>query len=246
MFMLLGLISSQTVKQIVLSDSGEKTQDEISANLRCLSHSKWNLFFENNLPNLGIQYIRDQLSMGASENKKYYIRVNDTHNLVYFKEGHNYFINLIYSLNDGTETLLMRAFLQENFNNCIQLLPESCKWKGERIIKYIEVCEKGLVKSGEFTHDFFDLILDEDQGVFSPLEIAKAIRDCYQPNVYSIAYKCYVDGLYFDPQGAVKYLKEVQSKIEDHGFETYLDLDTMEIKYSKISVNAKNDPFYLE
>jgi hypothetical protein len=246
MLITLGITHAQSVKEVILSDSGEKTEEEVRESLQCLSHSKWNLFFEHSMPDLGIQYLRDQLAKGVTQNKRYYIQVDNTHNVMYFKEGNNFFLHLNEIKDDGSEHLLMRAFLQDDFNNCIRLLPESCKWKGERVVKYIEVCEQGLVQSGDFTHDFFKVVLDQEEGTFSPLEIARAIRDCYQPKVYSIAYKCYVDGLYFNPQDAVKYLKDVQKKMEDYGFETSLDLENMEINYSKVAVEVNGMEVRLE
>lgn len=238
--LVIGLAMTQTIKEVVLSDDGEKTVEEVQANLECLKKTDWNDFFETNMPGLGVQYIRSQMSKGATPNKKYYIQVNESHNVMYFKEGTHYFMHLNEIQDDGSDHMLLRAFVQDDFQNCIQVLPDSCKWKGERVVKYIEVCEKGLVLAEGFTQDFFRVVLDDDEGVFSPIDIAKAIRDCYQPNIYSIAYKCYTDKLYFDPQYAVSYLKDVEANLQQHGFETKLDLETMEIKYAKthITVNG--------
>lgn len=239
---LISVALSQTMKEVVVSDTGEKTAEEVQAELQCVKHSKWNDFFVTNFPDLGLEYIRAQLSKGATANKKYYIQINEGHNVMYFKEGKNYFVHLNEVTDDGSDHLLMRAFLQEDFNNCIQLLPDSCKWKGHREVKYIQVCEKGIVLADGFTSDFFKVIIDEEEGEFNPLDIAKAIRDCYQPNVYSVAYKCYVDNLYFNPQDAIDYLKGVQETLENHSFNTRLDLENMQIKYVKthIKVNGVN------
>lgn len=245
-FLMIGLSLSQTSKEVVLSDSGEKTAEEVQAELQCVKHSKWNDFFETNFPDLGLEYIRAQLSKGASNNKKYYIQINETHNVMYFKEGKNFFVYLNQIGDDGSDVLLMRSFLQDDFLNCIQLLPDSCKWKGDREVKYIEVCERGIVLAKGFTQDFFKVAIDDEEGQFDPLDIAKAIRNCYQPNVYSVAYECYVDNLYFDPQQAVAYMKEVQAKLETYDFNTRLDLDNMSIKYVKTHVTVNGVQVALE
>ncbi|MEL6702633.1 MAG: hypothetical protein AAFO58_13285, partial [Pseudomonadota bacterium] len=129
-----------------------------------------------------------------------------------------------------------RAFLEDDFRSCIKLLPESCQWKGERQVKYIEVCEKGLVQADKFTHDFFNVIMDEEDGDFFPMELVEAIRLCYQPKCYSIAFKCFRDGLFFDPQRARKYLEGVEAEMKARGFETYLDMASMSIKYQKTKI----------
>lgn len=245
-FLMIGLSLSQTSKEVVLSDSGEKTAEQVQAELQCVKHSKWNDFFETNFPDLGLEYIRAQLSKGASNNKKYYIQINETHNVMYFKEGKNFFVYLNQIGDDGSDVLLMRSFLQDDFLNCIQLLPDSCKWKGDREVKYIEVCERGIVLAKGFTQDFFKVAIDDEEGQFDPLDIAKAIRNCYQPNVYSVAYKCYVDNLYFDPQQAIAYMKEVQAKLETYDFNTRLDLDNMSIKYVKTHVTVNGVQVALE
>ena len=114
-FLIIGLALSQTSKEVLLSDSGEKTAEQVQAELQCVKHSKWNDFFTTNFPDLGIEYIRAQLSKGASNNKKYYIQINETHNVMYFKEGNNYFVHLNQISEDGSEVLLMRSFLQDDF-----------------------------------------------------------------------------------------------------------------------------------
>lgn len=242
--LLVGLTVSQTMKEVELSDTGEKTAEEVQASLECVKDSKWNDFFNTNLPDLGLAFIRDQLSKGASANKKYYVQVNETHNVMYFKEGNNYFIHLNEIGDDGSDVLLMRSFLQDNFQNCIQLLPDSCKWNGQREVKYIEVCEKGIELSEGFTQDFFKIALDETQGQLNPVDVVKALRDCYQPNVYSVAYKCYADGLYFDPSQAADYLRGVEKDLAAKGFETKLNLETMTIEYTRtyIEVNGEKVP----
>jgi hypothetical protein len=239
--LMFGLATAQTTKEIVVSDSGEKTEEQVIQELQCLTHSKWNDFIQTNMPDLGVQYIRDQLYKGATQNKKYYIQVNETHNVMYFKEGSNYFLHLNEVSDDGSDHMLMRAFIDDKFGDCIRVLPESCKWKGERVVKYIEVCERGMVQAENFGLDIFNVIIDEQEGVFRPEDIIKAIRDCYQPNVYSVAYKCYRDKLYFDPQYAVNYLKEMQAKLEAHGFATKLNLEDFTIDFQKttVTINGK-------
>lgn len=244
--LMIGMVLGQTTKEVVLSDSGEKTAEEVQEELQCVKHSKWNDFFETHFTDLGLEYIRAQLSKGASNNKKYYIKINQTHNVMYFKEGKNFFVYLNQIAEDGSEVLLMRSFLQDDFLNCIQLLPESCKWKGDREVKYIEVCEKGIVLAKGFTQDFFKVAIDESEGQFDPIDIAKAIRNCYQPNVYSVGYKCYIDGLYFDPAQAVAYLNEVRAKLEEYNFNTQLDLENLTIKYVKTAVTVNGVRVELE
>ena len=239
--MMFGLAMTQTMNEIVVHDSGEKTEQDVINGLECLSHSKWNDFFQTNMPDLGVQYIRDQVSKGATANKKYYIQVNDTHNVMYFKEGLNFFIHLNQIADDGSDKMLMRAFLPDSFKDCIRVLPESCKWKGERVVKYIEVCEKGMVQAENFGIDIFKVMIDEKEGVFRPEDIIRAIRDCYQPNVYSIAYKCYRDKLYFDPEFAANYLKEVQTKLESYGFATKINLEDFTIDFQKTQIEINGE-----
>ena len=243
---LLSATFAQTLKEVVLSDSGEKTAEQVQAELQCVSQSKWNDFFVTNFPDLGLEYIRAQVSKGASPNKKYYIQINESHNVMYFKEGKNFFLHLNEIADDGSDHLLMRSFLQEDFKNCIQLLPDSCKWKGQREVKYIQVCDKGIVLADGFTQDFFKVMIDEEEGEFNPVDIARAIRDCYQPNVYSVGYKCYVDGLYFDPQEAVAYMRDIQGKLEGYDFNTRLDLDNLTIKYVKTHVMVNGEAVVLD
>ena len=246
--LLIGLTVAQDTREIVLSDDGEKTAEEVQASLECVKESKWNDFFNVNLPDLGFQFVRDQLTHRTSQNKKYYIQINETHNVMYFKEGNNYFMNLNEIGDNGKEVPLFRAFLQGDLQNCIQLLPDSCSWKGQRTVKYIEVCEHGIELAEGFTQDFFKIAIDETEGEMNPLDVAKALRDCYQPNVYSVAYKCYVNNLYFDPIKAVEYLKSVQSQLEGHGFTTQLNLDNLTIGYTRthIELNGQVVPAELD
>jgi hypothetical protein len=229
---------SQTFTEMVISDTGTKSAEDVISELPCLTNSKWNEFFQTHFPGIGVQFIRDQMSNGATLNKKYYIKVDETHNVMYFKLGSNYFMHLNKINEDGSEHLLMRGFVADHFGNCIQILPESCKWKGQREVKYIEICEKGLVQAEGFAQDFVKVILDEEDGEFTPLEIAKAVRDCYKPKCYSIAYKCFQDGLYFDPVKARKYLEGVRDDMVSRGFKAFLDLETMSIKYQKLNIEV--------
>lgn len=245
-FFLASLATSQTSSEMTISDSGQKTAEEVIANLECLRLSKWNSFFETHFPSLGVEFLRSQLSKGATSNKKYYIKVDALHNIMYFKEGSNFFIHLNQISEDGSDTLLMRAFLGDDFAHCIQILPESCKWKGQREVKYIEVCERGLVFAKDFTQDFFKLDLDESEGEMDPMLIAKTFRECYQPNCYSIAFKCYTDGLYFDPRKAKEYLEGIKKKMDENGFETRIDFETMSIKYSKTKISVNDKPIDAE
>ena len=227
--MFIAAAMSQTVNEVVVEDSGKKTEAQVIAGLECLSESKWNDFLSTNMPDLGVEFIRAQVKNGASPNKKYYIQVNESHNVMYFKEGLNYFIHLNKLNDDGSDKLLMRSFLPDNYQDCIRVLPMSCKWKGQRVVKYIEVCEKGMVQADNFGVDVFNVMIDDDQGIFRPKDIICAIRDCYQPNVYSIAYKCFQDKLYFDPKFAAEYLRTVQAQLEQQGFATKVNLEDFTI-----------------
>ena len=226
--------------EVVLSDDGEKNAEQVQASLECVKDSKWNDFFTTNLPDLGFQFVRDHLSKPISQNKKYYIQINERHNVMYFKEGNNYFVNLNEIGDDGSDVLIMRSFLQGDFQNCVQLLPESCSWKGQRTVKYVEVCEHGFELAQGFKQDFFNIVIDDTEGEMNPIDVADALRDCYQPNVYSVAYQCYKNNLYFDPTKAVEYLKSVQAKLELYGFKTTLNMKTMTIEYERTALRLNN------
>jgi hypothetical protein len=238
---LINVFHAQTSSEVILSDTGQKTVEEVENELQCVFQTKWGEFFATNFPDLSIQYVRDQLSKGASPNKKYYISVNSTHNIMYFKEGQNYFLHLNQISENGDEVLLMRAFVKDDFADCIKILPDSCKWKGQREVKYIQVCEKGLVLAEGFTEDFFKVMIDEEEGDFDPIQIAQAIRECYQPKCYSIGYECYTKGLYFNPKKAKTYLDGVRDKMQEHGYDVYVDYDTMNIKYTKTLVTVNGE-----
>lgn len=229
-------VVSQEKSEHVLSDTGEKTADQVLLELECLGQSHWNDLFEVHLPGKGVPFVRDHLALGATQNKKYYISVDPYHNVMYFKLGKTFFVHLNRIQENGVEHLQFRAFLEDDFRWCIKLLPESCRWKGERQVNYIEVCEKGLVRAGEFTHDFFNVVMDEEDGDFFPLELVEAIRLCYQPNCYSVGFKCFLDGLFFDPQWARKYLEGVEAEMRARDFKTYLDMASMSIKYQKTQI----------
>lgn len=239
--MFIAAAMSQTMNEVVVEDTGKKNEAQVIAGLECLSESKWNDLISTSMPDLGVEFIRAQVKNGASPNKKYYIQVNESHNVMYFKEGHNYFIHLNKLNDDGSDKLLMRSFLPDNYQDCIRVLPMSCKWHGQRVVKYIEVCEKGMVQADNFGVDVFNVMIDDDQGVFRPEDIIAAIRDCYQPNVYSIAYKCFQDKLYFDPKFAAEYLRTVQAQLEQHGFATKVNLEdfTIDFQKTRVSINGE-------
>ena len=245
-FLLICLTSCQTMREELLSDTGEKTASEVASDLQCLNTSKWQAFFQTNFPDLGIEFIRAQLQKGASPNKKYYIHVNDEHNVMYFKEGNNYFIHLNKLDPQGEDQLLMRAFQQDDFKNCIQLLPDSCVWKGQREVKYIEVCEEGGKLNQALYYDLFNLIIDEEEGVFDPGMITQAIRECYQPNVYSIGYLCYMNGMYFKPEFGVTYLNQIKDRLVSYGYEAWVDLDKMTVEFKRTIVQVNPDQLVTE
>jgi hypothetical protein len=234
----------QSFTEQILSDSGQKSAEEVTHSLSCVKDSKWNTFFLTNFSELGIQGVRDKLYKCGTPNKKYYLPINDSHNIMYFKIGNDIFVNLNKIQEDGTEHVIMRGFMGDNFENCIKLLPESCKWKGQREVKFIHVCEEGLIQAKGFTYGVLNIFLDEQVGQFSPFKIVRAVRDCYKPKTHSISYKCFEDGLNFDLVQAKKYLENVRDDMIKRGFKASLDMDTLSIKFQKLSLEY--DEFHVE
>ena len=233
-----GAPSSAKMVRKDLSVEKEKTTEEvIQTELQCIRHSRFGDMLQDQLPN-GVQYLRDQLAMGTVENKKYYINVSDTHNIMYFRHGDCIFIHVNRITNQGEDRLKLRAFISTDFDDCIRVLPESCVWQGEREVKYVEICESGLDLSEGIKMDVFKVNILEENGLIKPIDVWEAVRECYQPNVYSVAFECFKKGLWFDPNQARNYMKRVNRLLQKYKYDTVLNMEKYEIEYSKLKVVA--------
>ena len=233
-------VSSEEVKKVRkdLEVGVEKTEAEvIKTELQCIRNSNYSDVLEE-LPG-GSQYLRDQLAMGAVENKRYYISVNDNYNIMYFRHGDCFFVHVNYINLEGEDEVKLKAFVTTDFGDCIRVLPEGCVWQGEREVKYVEICESGLDLSEGIKMDIFKVNVLEDSGVISPIDVWTAVRQCYQPNVYSVAFECFKKGLWFDPNQARRYMKRVSKLLQHHDYTTKLDMENYAIEYSKLKVVVK-------
>jgi hypothetical protein len=233
----------EMVEQI-LSEEQEKTEAEIISELKCINESSYLPLFNAQWPS-GTQYLRDQLATGATNNRKFYVQLDANHKVAYFREGENYFVNVILQAqDDGEEEVVERMFVPTTLKDCIRILPASCKWKGQREVKYVEICESGLDLANGIKRDLFKVAIDSDSGTITPQDIVIAIRDCYQPNVYSIPYECFQKGLFFDHQKALDYLNMALGYFKAKGYDARILNEQMAIQYSKtafdVTFNGEN------
>lgn len=229
--------SAKMVRKDLSAEKEKTTEEVIQTELQCIRHSRFGDLLQNQLPN-GVQYLRDQLAMGTVENKKYYINVSDTHNVMYFRHGDCIFIHVNRITAQGEDKLKLRAFINTDFDDCIRVLPESCVWQGEREVKYVEICESGLDLSEGIKMDVFKVNILEQEGYINPIDVWEAVRECYQPNVYSVAFECFKKGLWFDPNQARTYMKKVNQLLQKYNYDTTLDMENYQINYSKLKVVA--------
>ena len=218
----------------------EKTPQEVIQELKCMKDSAFKPIFEA-LEDKGLQYLKELFAKGVPENKRYFSAVGSDHNVMYFKIGHTIFIHFNRVNEDGTLELLQKGFYGDRSLGCIKVLPESCVWKGNRQVKYVELCESGLDVSHELRNDLFRVSISETEGVVDPQVIVQAIKKCYKPNCYSIAYECFQKGLSFDVKKAVLFMKTKVAQLKEQGYNAYIDYFHMAVKYTKVE-NRINEP----
>lgn len=254
--------SQEFYKRIIWSDTEEKlTPEEIvrrgqRKGLKCFKDHALGDLVRDNLEN-GFDYLQAQLVKGVVPNKRYYLFMkNPRLKLFYFKQGENYFINLEREGEDGETELLARAFREVEIEalpgmpeeaTCIRILPENCLWKGQRSVKYEEICRSGMDVGHTLRDDLLRVNFKEhfagDRSQVDPLIIA-ALQDCYKPRCYSISYDCFRKGFAFDPQSAVKFLNEQAANFAKKGYFAQVNENNFSITYTRrrVEINYHDGP----
>ena len=226
------------MEEVELSDTGVKTEAEVINELQCLGSIDNYASLMNAEWDQGIVYLLAQLGMGAQENKKYYVALGDSHNVSYFKEGENYFLSVNRVNEAGDDIAQLKAFIPTSLKGCIRILPASCKWQGQREVKYVEVCESGIDISQKLKQDIFSVTASIDEQSMTPVQTLIALRECYEPKVYSIGFECLKKDLFFDHETAVASMKLEVKRLESLGYKAELVIETMEIRYSKLDLEV--------
>lgn len=217
------------------------TEAEVMKELTCLRNDD---VYGPMIAALGEDYLLTLIYGNVKQSKKYYVHLNDSHRLMYFKEGENTFIHIYLVKDDQSEELMRRAFLGDKSIGCIRVLPESCVWKGQREVTYEKVCESGLDIAHTMRDDMFKVSLTEEhEGQISTPEVINAINDCYRPKCYSVAYECFQKGLHFDFNDAKEFLEKKKLELQKQYYNVTIDYMTMSLKYSKLryEVSGTND-----
>ena len=217
------------VEESIIVEEAKKTEAQIKQELKCLSDSVYKTLWTTNKMSILIQ-----LEKGVMLNKKYYMKVDETHNIMYFKQGETFFMHLN-RIVDKVTTVLEKAFYEPGAT-CARVLNSNCKWRGEREVQYTELCTSGMDVAHQIREDIFKVtIAQEDSSDLNTLKIADAIRSCYKPKCYSISYECFDKGLAMDYGHALKVLQAQTKILEENNYSATLDPYTMTIKYSKLN-----------
>ena len=234
MMLLSATLAQLTMEEIELSDTGVKTEEEVINELECLGSKGTGNFaaLMNASWDQGIVYLRAQLGMGATENKKYYVQLGADHNVSYFREADNFFLSINRVNEEGDDVPELKAFIPTDMDGCIRILPASCKWQGQREVKYVEVCESGVDTAEKLKQDLFRVAATDVDQTLTSVQTLIALRQCYEPKVYSIGYECMKKDLFFDHDSAIANMKVEVARLQSLGYKAELDPINMEINYS--------------
>lgn len=229
--------TSVTTEWRLQGEAPTVTENEVMEKLSCLKdHAVYGPLIQA----VGEHYLQTLFYGSMTQNKKYYVMLNDSHRLMYFKEGENVFVHIYLVKEDGSEELMARGFIGDKSIGCVRVLPESCVWKGQTPVTYEQVCTSGLDAAHQIREDLFRISLTEEHdGQISTPEVINAIMDCYRPKCYSVAYECLKKGLYFDFQEAEAFLIQKRDELAAQHYSVSIDYTTMSLKYSRLSYDVE-------
>ena len=213
------------------------TAGEIIANQYCLGSSE-HTESSNYLDSFGDnfnQYILNHLREAITVNKRYYLAMKDNRRLMYFRQDSVFFLNLLNVDDQGEEHVLVRYFYEEGLNDCIKVLPESCKFQGSQEVSYERKCKVGSSIGTNLIQDFVNISTSSTTEEASVDEIITAFDECYKPACYNIPFECLRHSLDYDRNEILTQLNTIANNINQDPNQTlfaYVEPHTLTLKYS--------------